>query len=208
MKLIKNGWRILLALALVLAAVLIHTSVYLPEKEEAEREKSFLEYSNITLRKQITENNKYASIRDQLPPALEALQASRKELYSHFPVEMKEEDQIKYVLYLEQVFGTEISFAFGEAAPIATLSDGSVLKGLTLSVNYKCDYEGFKDMITYLATDERITSVQHATVNYDQKKDKITGNVTITLYLIDAKGGEYIPPDFKEPDTGKDNIFD
>lgn len=112
-----------------------------------------------------------------------------------------------YVLYLEKTFGTEISFSFSSPQPITALRDGATLMGLTLTVNYKTTYRGFKNMINYLATDSKITSVQFASINYDASSDTAVGTVTLLLYLMDSDLLDYVSPDVKEPDTGKGNIF-
>ena len=113
-----------------------------------------------------------------------------------------------YVLYLESLFGTEINFAFSTPQPIVALRDGATLQGLTLTVNYETTYQGFKDMVTYLATDSRITSVQYASIQYDAEKDTATGEITLLLYLIDTDLIEYLPPEVTNPETGKDNIYE
>jgi hypothetical protein len=130
---------------------------------------------------------------------------------------MKQEDQIMYALYLETVFGTEINlnkvgygvnFAFGTAQPVKTLNDGATLLILPLTVNYETTYKGFQDMLNYLATDSRVTSIQVADIAYDPVNDKAVGTVTLLLYLVDTKLQEYLPPIVPEPSTGKENIYD
>lgn len=208
MKLIANCWRIVLALLLVAAAAALYFLVYIPEVENNRLEESQLNITISSLNFQIAQDKKYESVRGELDAAIKALNESRLELYKHFPVELREEDQIMYVLYLEQKFGKEITFSFSQPQAIAILSDGATLQGLTLSVNYECSYKRFKEMVKFLSTDSRIASVQMANVNYDAKKDKASGNISITLYLIDSKDLEYQPPKLPETDTGKDNIFD
>lgn len=112
-----------------------------------------------------------------------------------------------YVLYLEELFETEISFSFGTVAPVQMLRDGAVLEGLTLTVNYETTYEGFKEMVDYLATDSRITSIQYATVDYDSENDAATGSLTLLCYIMDSNLLEYEEPDVTEPQTGKPNIL-
>jgi hypothetical protein len=165
--------------------------------------------SHITAMEASIKNNmRYAAVQDKLEEANAAVDASRLELYQHFPVEMKEEDQIMYVLYLEKLFGTEIQFSFSTPQPITALRDGSTLMGLSLTVNYETTYDGFQDMITYLSTDSRVTSVQFASIQYDKEQDKAIGTVTLLLYLVDSELLEYLPPEVAEPETGKDNIYE
>ena len=206
-KLIRN-WRLILGIVLLVAAVFTFFKIYLAEKNAHEMEVQTLNTYIMAMERNIAENLKYASIQDELDAAIEEVKASQLELYESFPVEMKEEDQIMYVLYLETLFGTEISFSFSSPEAITPLSDGSTLQGLQLTVNYETTYQGFRNMVKYLSTDSRITSVKEATMQYDAETDTATGLVTLCLYLIDSEDREYLPPDVAIPETGKENIFE
>lgn len=208
MKILGKYWKILLAVALLLVAAFIYFDSYRSELSNYESESNQLSSLINALKDNIKENKQYANIQDELDDAVAELEASRLELYQKFPTEMKEEDQIMYVLYLETVFGEEIFFSFGDVYDIAQLSDGSSLQALMISVNYKTTYQGFKDMVTYLSTDSRIASVQTATISYDATADEATGSVTILVYLLNTDDVDYVGPDVNIPDTGKDNIFD
>ena len=205
-KLMRN-WRLILAVILLLAAVFMFFKVYLKEKEAHETQVQQLNMYISAMERNIAENMKYAGVQDELDAAIEEVKASQLELYQSFPVELKEEDQIMYVLYLETLFGTEINFSFSTPQAMGMLSEGTLM-GMTLTVNYETTYDGFKDMINYLATDDRIVSVYDARIQYDDKKDKVIGDVTLLLYLIDSPLLDYVSPDVKDPDPGKDNIFE
>ena len=207
MKFLKNYWKVLLALILLVAAAWTYMK-YQEELAAHESEIKQLNTYNLSLQSKIKNNMKYADVQDELQEATAQVMASRLELYEKFPVEMKEEDQIMYVLYLEKIFGTEIQFAFSTAQPMVALKDGAKLMGLTLTVNYQTSYDGFLEMINYLATDSRITSVQFAQIQYDANSDTAVGTVTLLLYLIDSDLLDYVKPEVNVPDTGKDNIFD
>lgn len=209
MSAVAKYWKVLLAFILIVATVMIYLSGYQTKKTVYETERNRIQIMIASLENSIRENNRYAGIdAEQLEKENAKILASRLELYEKFPVEMKEEDQILYVLYLESLFGTEINFAFSTPQPIVALRDGATLQGLTLTVNYETTYQGFKDMVTYLATDSRITSVQYASIQYDAEKDTATGEITLLLYLIDTDLVEYLPPEVTNPDTGKDNIYE
>ena len=203
---LKKYWKALLAVVLLIAFALVFSN-YLSERQAHKAEVDKLEANNQMLQNKVDANKEYEGVQDQLEEASAQLMASRLELYQKFPVEMKEEDQIMYVLYLEKIFGTEIFFSFGQSQPVMALKDGSKVMGLTLTVNYQTTYNGFKDMIDYLATDSRVTSIQFAQIQYDATTDTAVGSVTLLLYLIDSDLLEYVSPEVNEPDTGKDNIF-
>ena len=204
---LKRNWRLILGIVLLLAAVFTFVKVYLAEKEEHEQQVQQLNMYITALERNIAENMKYAHIQDELDDAIAEVKASQLELYESFPVELKEEDQIMYVLYLETLFGTEINFSFSTPQAMGMLSEGTLM-GMTLTVNYETTYDGFKDMIDYLATDSRITSVQEATIQYDAKNDIAVGYISIIVYLVDGPNRVYTEPDIAVPEYGKDNIFE
>ena len=203
---LKKYWKAIVAVVLLIAFALV-LSNYFSERQAHQAEVDKLQSNNQMLQNKVDANMKYEGVQDQLEDASAQLMASRLELYQKFPVEMKEEDQIMYVLYLEKIFGTEIFFSFGQAQPMTVLKDGAKVMGLTLTVNYQTSYDGFKDMIDYLATDSRVTSAQFAQIQYDAATDTAVGTVTLLLYLIDSELLDYVSPDVNVPDTGKDNIF-
>ena len=205
MKILSKYWKVLFAVALLVAAFMVYTN-YQEELAAHEAEISKLNTYNLTLQTKIQKNKKYEGIQDKLEAGSAQIAASRLELYDKFPVDMKEEDQIMYILYLEKQFGTEINFSFGKAQQLVALKDGSQLMGLTLTVNYETTYQGFQDMINYLATDKTITSVQFANINYDPASNKAVGTVTLLLYLLND-GSDYVGPEVNIPETGKANIY-
>lgn len=204
-KLIKNR-KLVLGIALLLIALLVFFNVYQKEKKAHEAEVEQLNMYITVMEKNIAENMKYAAIQDELDGLIEEVKTKRLELYESFPVELKEEDQIMYVLYLETLFKKEINFSFSSAQPIALLSEGQLM-GLSLTVNYETTYDGFKKMVNYLATDDRITSVHSASIQYDETTKKVSGEITLILYLIESDLLNYESPDVKVPPVDKNNIF-
>ena len=114
MKILSKYWKVLLAVALLVAAFVVYTK-YQEELTKHEAEIKQLQTYNLTLQTKIKKNKKYDGVQDKLEEATAQIVASRLELYEKFPVEMKEEDQIMYILYLEKQFGTEINFSFSKA---------------------------------------------------------------------------------------------
>lgn len=208
MKFLGKYWKVIIAVILLALAVFVFIDKYQSQKLVYELRQQQLEAMITNLQDKIAENMKYKDIQDELEDAVKEIEASRLDLYRKFPVELKEEDQIMYVLYLETLFDTEIQFTFGEAIPLAALQDSSTLQGMLITVNYETTYEGFKEMIDYLATDNRIASVYNATIAYDADKDIAAGTLTLILYMVDTDALEYTAPDVAIPETGKENIFD
>ena len=207
MKILAKYWKVLLAVILATAAVYVYLNTYKTEKADFESKTANLGMMILALENKIQENVRYADIQDELEDAKLELEASRMDLYKSFPVEMKEEDQIMYVLYLETLFKEEIFFSFAEPIQLVPLQDGSNLQGMLITVNYKTTYKGFQDMVKYLSTDSRVVSVYESTIDYDAQNDVATGYLTLLLYLLDTDKMEYVSPDVAIPETGKNNIF-
>ena len=208
MKFLANYWKVLLALILVIVAVVCYFTKYKVEKLAYEFQATSLTMQITAMEKKIEENMLYADVQDKLDDARAEIEASRLDLYQVFPVDMLEEDQIMYVLYLETLFKEEIFFSFNKPATIQYLNDGSELRVLELVVNYKTTYQGFKDMVDYLSTDSRVASVQEASIEYDAENDIAVGQVKLWLYLMASNQLEYMSPDVAIPETGKPNIFE
>ena len=206
MKALGKYWKLILAFLLLIGAVLIFVLQYLPAKQAYEVEVSALRNQISTMQMQIAENKKYAPVQDQLADAAKAVEESRKELYSKFPVELKEEDQIMYMLYLEEKFGREVVFSFAEEIPIAPLSDGAQLQGVTFAFDFATTYGGFKKMVEELATDSVITSVRYAVMQYDAESDQVLGQLIVTRYVM-ADGRDYEAPKVDKPTLGKDDLY-
>lgn len=203
---LRNYWMSLLELMLLLAAGVILFTGYLPAREQYETEKADLATRSAALRGQLTEDQQYAALQAELEPAAKAIEVSRQALYANFPVEMKEEDQILYMLHLEEKLGEEVIFRFARAEDLITLSDGAVLQGMTFTFDYETTYESYRNMLKAIAEDECIASVRYASLGYDVEKDTLTGQMTITVYLL-QDGRAYVPPVVTVPPIGKENPY-
>ncbi len=205
MKFLSKYWKALVAILMAAASVPLFLKAQ-SRSEEYDRQQQNLNTSIAAVQAGIDANSSYAGVQGAIDGELERLDASRRRLYDRFPAALLEEDQIRYILYLEEVFGGEISFAFAQEMPVATLSDGNYIGGMTFTLNYQTTYQGFKDLVTYLASDSRVASVRVATLDYVQEQDIAAGTITLTLYTVSAN--EYEPPEASEHDTGKGTIFE
>jgi len=193
MRALKKYWMSLLALVLLLASGFVLFAGHLPARQLYETEKTALITRNDELRTQLQGDYACALPQGRLDPAIEAIQASRRELYDKFPVELWEEDQILYMLYLEEMLGQDVIFRFAQAEDLVTLSDGAVLQSMTFTFDYETTYEGFKRMVQKIVTDERVASVRYATLQHDAAGNSVSGELTIMLYLL-QDGRAYTPP--------------
>lgn len=216
MRRIAKYWKALLALVLIAVSVPLFLKI-VQRRDDYQMQLNSLSMQIASYQAAIQPNLVYADVQDKLEGELAAIAESRKELYSHFPSKLLEEDQIRYILYLEETFkedvtfalskqGVDIQFSFSQTVPMAALNDGSYLCGVTLGICFETTYEEFKDMTAYLSADERITSVRYARLNYDEENDTVWGGVVVTLYTISSE--PYVPPEATEHTTGKITIFE
>lgn len=214
MKLLAKYWKVLIAIALLVASVVFIVQVYIPAKDAYEAETAQIQTMISVLQNKIAEDMKYKDVQEQITQAKVDIKESRLDLYQHFPLELKEEDQIEYTLYLETLFGTEIFFEFGDAYAITIdengnnlLRDGSTLGAVLLTVNYHTTYDGFQTMIDYLSRDDRVVSIHEATIQYYKKQDIAKGHLTLKLYFMRSEDLKYYTPNIAIPETGKDNLY-
>lgn len=212
MRVLGRIWKIILALILLAGAAFVFLRIYLPNQVSYEVQRASLVAQNQVLQQQVIENAKYSSVDiEQLEKEEDKMEGSRLDLYRKFPQEFRQEDQIIYVVWLEEMFGTEIQFEFGSAEPIAYMSDGSVLGGVQLTVNFDATYEAYKKMIETLSTDERVASVVSSAFNTYVAPDGTThavGVLTLVHYLIVSPQLPYYSPSLVAPPVGKDDLWD
>lgn len=231
MKTLGKYWKSILAALLLLLAVGIYMGKYRPMKQNYGQQKMMLEQQCTALQTSITENLRYAKVKELLPAEQEKLEASRLALYEKFPRALKEEDQLLYLMDLEkewpklhsaamgfsydlfnhfnQKLGTTVHFQFGKPMTIYQMTDGAQMVGIPITIYFNGTYSGMKKMAEYLAQDPRLTSVLTADMDWlkDPKGDGLTGTFTVLCYTIDTDKLEYEEPEITEAPTGKTDIF-
>jgi len=235
-------WKVLLAILLVIVAVLAVVFILVPQNKVMETEFNMAgmmtEALQTRLDAQLAENVQLAAIKDELPgareevaksgedvaAAMEQLEQDRATLYSNFPGGLKEEDQILYVMDLEDQLdmelmfgrtydslshseGRDINFAFGVVHPLIQLTDGSILCSVNIDIDFDMSYPEFKQMLRYLAQDERITSINYTKIDYDTANNRVVGYATLLYYYLESDANLYVEPDMNLQ-TGKDNLFE
>ncbi len=210
MRILGRIWKILLSLLLLAGAAFVFFKIYLPNQASYEVQRASLMAQNQVLQQQANDNARYSSVDiDQLEKENGKMENSRLELYRKLPQEFRPEDQIIYVTWMEESFGTEIYFQFGDYEPILALSDGSMLCGVPITVNFESTYDGYKHMIDTLATNERVASVRASVIsNEDPTSGRISGYVTVVHYVLLNSPIPYQSPVLVAPPTGKSDIFD
>lgn len=76
-----------------------------------------------------------------------------------------------------------------------------------LTLNYDVNYQGFKDILAYVASLEDRMTVPAVTASYDPVTDMLSGSLTINMYYLENTGKEYVPPVIPNIEKGVDSIF-
>ena len=229
MSALAKYWKLVLAALLAAAALAVFLLLYLPERDRAAERIAQLGADVAQLQLQLAEAARYPEgAEEDVAAAMAELEASRLELYRHFPAELREEDQLLYLLGLGDQFGggggelgfstdlrqvflekfnVDITYTFGTPAALLALSDGSLLQGQTVMVYYSGGYGDVKEMIRYLGEEApSITSIQFADMRW--LDGEVTGTFTLLNYVLDSGLLEYQEPAVEAPETGKTNIFE
>lgn len=229
-------WKVLLAVILLIAAVIVLLLVYKPARalfeQQVETTVANTALLQLQLDSQLEQNAELELIKDDLGPALadieaaeEKLAQNRELLYSSFPGGLLEEDQILYVLDLEDILdmeimfgrtydslsgsqGRDVNFIFGSIQPINYLTDGSVLCSVNIDIDFDMPYDAFKDMLVYLTNDERITSINYTKIDYDPVNNRVVGYATLLYYYLDSEAVPYGEPVFEGENPGKSTLFE
>ena len=213
MKFLSKYWKVLLSLLMLIIAGLLIWKVQIPQKLSYEMQKAMLTAQNDLLQMQMIENAQYANVDiDKVEQAKEVLNESRGKLYRKFDRALLEEDQLIYVVWLEENFGTEIEFQFGTPEVIAKLTDGSELGGVRMTVNFDAAYNDYKKMLEKLSTDPRFASIDSTVFEtYTDRNGvrKAHGYLTILHYYLDAQDEnlQYHEPGILEPPSGKNDLL-
>lgn len=77
----------------------------------------------------------------------------------------------------------------------------------TLSYNYTCSYGQLKKMADYIHANEERMNIESISVNYDNEKDALTGNLVLNLYTVTGTDKQYEEPDISNIRLGEENIF-
>ncbi len=180
----KKYWKLFLGLLLILAAVFVYTLGYMPAKAEYERRSAELLTSIVNMEREIEAKNSSAAVTAQTVAAIEELESVRAALYGKLPEDIKEEDQVRYVIWLEEHLGEEIDFYLGDSQTAAELSDGAQLRELSLELSCSCTYEQLCELLEHLENEDRISSVRIGRMELDKDRNKINGSMTVVSYVL------------------------
>lgn len=76
-----------------------------------------------------------------------------------------------------------------------------------VDMKFKCSYEEFKEMITYINEYQYMRAIQSVSVVFDGETGELIGELTMNIYTLEEATNEYEEPNTGITNFGTDDIF-
>lgn len=233
MKLKKSDVNILIMLVGILIPVAIYFFVYTSFTEKT----AAMNADNETLQTEVDYLQDLADHKQQYIDDTAAMQIQIDEIKSRFPAEYKPEDDIMYIIGVENDYGAEIpTIAMGTSSMIevaaaaeetaeapaegaeATTDDaaGDTVDTTTpaislyqtpISVSMQSSYRSLKDIVTYINTDTDRKSIDSLSVVFDTETGLLASTMAFNAYSLTGTEKEYAAPQVSGVFYGTSDIF-
>lgn len=233
MKLKKSDVNILIMLLGILIPVGVYFFVYNSYTEKT----AAMNASNEVLQSEVDYLQDLADHKQQYIDDTQAMQIQIEEIKTHFPVIYKPEDDILYIINVENNYDAEIpTISMGNssmievAAPTTeTVEEGSPevaaegddaandtvdvatpqinLYQTPISVSMQSSYRSLKDIITHINTDPDRKSINSLSVVFDTETGKLSSSMAFTAYSLTGTEKEYTTPNVTGVFYGTNDIF-
>lgn len=228
MKLKKSDVNILIMLLGILIPVAIYFFVYTSFTEKT----AAMNADNETLQTEVDYLQDLADHKQQYIDDTAAMQIQIDEIKSRFPAEYKPEDDIMYIIGVENDYGAEIpTIAMGtssmievaataeETAEGAEATDDAAgdtvdtttpaisLYQTPISVSMQSSYRSLKDIVTYINTDTDRKSIDSLSVVFDTETGLLASTMAFNAYSLTGTEKEYTAPQVNGVFYGTSDIF-
>lgn len=233
MKLKKSDVNILIMLVGILIPVAIYFFVYTSFTEKT----AAMNADNETLQTEVDYLQDLADHKQQYIDDTAAMQIQIDEIKSRFPAEYKPEDDIMYIIGVENDYGAEIpTIAMGTSSMIevaaaaeetaeapaegaeATTDDAAgdtvdittpaiSLYQTPISVSMQSSYRSLKDIVTYINTDTDRKSIDSLSVVFDTETGLLASTMAFNAYSLTGTEKEYAAPQVSGVFYGTSDIF-
>ncbi len=225
MKMKKSDVNILLMVIGIALAAVCYFLVYqnLVEKTDA------LEASNAALEQEVNYLQDLADNKQQYLDDTAAMQTRIDEIKAQFPAQYLPEDEILYVVGVEEAYDTEVS-SIGMAASTmlevaAPVSDVPVTEGeaapaegeaaapqimlyqTPVNVVMTSSYNSIKDIIKKINEDPDRKSIETISMAFDTETGDLLANLSFNMYTLTGTDAEYTTPKVDGVVFGTNNIF-
>ncbi len=212
MKIFISKWIVALLFVVIgaIAVFYVYNGHYLPILEENEK----LEQQIKLYEKNLQNLAQHKLNEETYKSETEKAKKEVEELLAKFPVEIRLEDELLYVDYLEEKLKYSIgTLNVGAEYSIYSMANGKTLCAQYITVPYTTTYKGFKELVTFFngdnkTDDEYPASIVQISVSYNPQTDTMSGAMIIRRYYVTGNGG-YVPPVIPDGmfEIGNDNIL-
>lgn len=231
MSLKKSDINILIMLVGILIPVAVYFFVYNSYTEKT----AALNGSNEVLQSEVDYLQDLADHKQQYIDDTAAMQIQIDEIKTHFPAEYKPEDDIMYIIGVENDYGATIpTIAMGASSVIevaipetATVEEGNPeaaaegdgndttdvatsdirLYQTPISVSMTSSYRSLKDIVRYLNDDYNRKSIDSLAVVFDTESGELSSNMAFTAYSLTGTDKVYTAPVVNGVFYGTSDIF-
>lgn len=146
--------------------------------------------------------------------------AAIAEALTLFPVDVKEEDVMSYLLKLQDKNEIELlSVAFNEPVNVVNFDGVMDVEGadkpvhmvgqqISTTATAELTYAKLKDVLNYIYETKTQTTLESVTVVYDSKNEVLNGALDFSRYTLSYDEAEYKPEKLPEVDLGKEDLFE
>lgn len=159
-------------------------------------------------------------VKDNAPKYESEMERFKEELdamMTEFPANILMEDNIMYVVELENELNIEVpSFSGSEAAEINAVDGSGVMEGkryalgsAALNFGYTVEaYEDLKEFLNYVYADEENKRViSTVSMSFDEEDGSITGSIALHSYAMTDGTETYVEQELPLDKVGVENIF-
>lgn len=206
MKISNRDKGILLGLFGVILAVVSYVLIYNPTTLKTEELKTQVASLQSRVNKLTELENNMAHYQKQI----EVNKEKSEKIVDRFPAEIKPENEIVYVIDLENRLDVQFStLNYGTPVEIVTSNATAGVNAYctALNLSYRSTYQGLKDVIIYTAEQEDRMVVESVTASFDATTGNLAGSMTINMYTLAGTERMYEKPYVPSMYIGVPNIF-
>ena len=212
MKNILSKWGLALLLVVIgfVAVGYVYTGHYTDIIEENEKLEKQIQSYELNLKKL----SEHKLNEEMYVSETEKAMKEVEEVLSNFPAEIKLEDNLLYVGYLEDKLGFAIStLNVGANYSVYSMKNSTTLCAQYITVPYKTTYSGFKKLVNFFNGDDKTgenypASIVQISTSYNAETNTLQGTMILRRYYVTG-AGTYVPPQLPEDmfQIGDNNIL-
>lgn len=195
--------------------LIVYSYIFKPMQEKTFQMQSEIERLERECRELEIQNTNMEAYEEQIIEYRAAIADAMK----LFPVDVKEEDVMSYLLKLQDKNEIELmSVAFNEPLTVVNFdgvmsADGEdkmvhmIGQQVSTTATAELTYAKLKDVLNYIYETQTQTTLESVTVVYDSKKELLNGSFDFSRYTLNYDEAEYKPEKLPEVDLGKEDLF-